>query len=229
MIAKEDLSSYLAQGYLQGTGVDYSGRAQKTAQSKLQRYGDAHYNNSSQRKQTCLERYGVTSYCATEQIRQQRQETSRRKYGVDHPMQSVVVQQHNQAHRNYEESLKKKAQTMVERYGVPYTLQSKELTQHFENSLVAKYGVRRYAQTCEYHRQAKKRYEYQGELFDSLPEVALWVYAKDHGEEIVRTPCSFEYEWEGQIHHYFPDFYYRGQLVEIKGNHFFEGEKMINP
>lgn len=48
----------------------------------------------------------------------------------------------------------------------------------------------------------------------------MWIYAKDHSEEIKREPCCFEYIFEGKKHKYFPDFKYKGQLIEIKGKQF---------
>lgn len=40
----------------------------------------------------------------------------------------------------------------------------------------------------------------------------------------------FEYEYEGKKHKYFPDFKYKGQFIEIKGNQFFkEDGTMQNP
>ena len=48
--------------------------------------------------------------------------------------------------------------------------------------------------------------------------MALWIFAKDHGEEISRCPCSFEYVVDGKVHKYFPDFMYKNELVEIKGD-----------
>lgn len=44
----------------------------------------------------------------------------------------------------------------------------------------------------------RKRYLYQNQHFDSSWELALWIYAKDHNEEIEREPCCFEYEFEGK-------------------------------
>lgn len=59
-------------------------------------------------------------------------------------------------------------------------------------------------------------YKYDEVLFDSSWELALWIYARDHNEEIEREPCCFEYEYNGKVHKYFPDFRYKGKLIEIK-------------
>ena len=74
---------------------------------------------------------------------------------------------------------------------------------------------------------------YDNERFDSFPELAVWIYAKDYSWEIEREPVSFKYIVEEKEHYYFPDFRINGQLVEIKGLQFFEDKdptkKMINP
>lgn len=40
----------------------------------------------------------------------------------------------------------------------------------------------------EIRRKACKKYNYEGQMFDSSWELALWIYAKDHNEEIERDP-----------------------------------------
>ncbi len=73
-------------------------------------------------------------------------------------------------------------------------------------------------------------YRYDNQSFDSSWELALWIYAKDHNEDIEREPISFEYEFENKIKHYIPDFRYNGQLVEVKGSHFFDEDGYLrNP
>lgn len=70
--------------------------------------------------------------------------------------------------------------------------------------------------------KAVHRYMYDGELFDSSWELALWIYAKDHGEDIKRCPTVLMWSFNDQNHEYYPDFEYNGQLVEIKGEQFFK-------
>lgn len=40
---------------------------------------------------------------------------------------------------------------------------------------------------------------------------------------------SFEYEFEGAVHKYFPDFKVGNWLVEVKGDHFFKDDEMVCP
>lgn len=76
----------------------------------------------------------------------------------------------------------------------------------------------------------KTIYYDNGVEFDSLPELALWRYAKDHNEEIVRTPIRFKYECCGKEHYCYPDFLYKGELIEIKGPHLINSEGILtNP
>ena len=73
------------------------------------------------------------------------------------------------------------------------------------------------------------RYRVDGEYFDSLPELALWVYAKDHNEEIEHESVSLFYFIDDKLHRYFPDFKYNNKLVEIKGNHLVDNEGNLLP
>lgn len=97
-------------------------------------------------------------------------------------------------------------------------------------TMVDKYGVEHFSQTSDFALVRKAKYEFKNERFDSLPELALYLYAKDHGEPITRLPKYFEYKYGGKMCRYFPDFEYNGKLIEIKGDQFFDADgRMINP
>lgn len=91
------------------------------------------------------------------------------------------------------------------------------------------YGTDYYFQSNEMQHTRRKAYKMSNASFDSLPELALYLYALFHNESIIRNPVRFEYEFDGKTHYYFPDFCYNSQLIELKGSHFFEGGRMINP
>ena len=82
-------------------------------------------------------------------------------------------------------------------------------------------------------RISKNRYKYCDTYFDSAWELALWIYAKDHNEEIIREPIRLEFIYGGKPRKYYPDFKYKGKLIEIKGNHYFlnndPSKRMIFP
>lgn len=89
------------------------------------------------------------------------------------------------------------------------------------------------SRTKEYWKEIRSKshhsYFYEGLDFDSSWELAVWIYAKDHGLGIEREPIMFEYEVNGKVKKYFPDFKLNEDLIEVKGDHFFKNGKMICP
>lgn len=60
---------------------------------------------------------------------------------------------------------------------------------------------------------------YKGFYCDSSWELAWVIYNLDHGIKFTRYDGYFEYEFEGRLHKYYPDFELDdGTIVEIKGN-----------
>lgn len=119
------------------------------------------------------------------------------------------------------------------KYGVSNQFQRAEIKNKSKDTSLKKYGVEFYTQTIEYHRIAQTKYIYDNNSFDSFPELATWIYAKDHGMSIIREPLKLEYIYDSKLHYYIPDFLINGRLIEIKGLQFFEDKditkKMINP
>lgn len=72
---------------------------------------------------------------------------------------------------------------------------------------------------------------YDGIKFNSMWEIMVYLYHKDHGDEIIREPETLTYyDKEGKPHKYKPDFSINGELVEIKGKQFFNDEgDLVNP
>ena len=91
-----------------------------------------------------------------------------------------------------------------------------------------RYGVRSYAQTPEFHKNARKRYMYKGEKFDSSWELYYYVYMIEHGHNIVRnTQLFYQYEYMGNPYRYFPDFIVDGKVVEIKGDYLVDADNHL--
>lgn len=119
------------------------------------------------------------------------------------------------------------------KYGVENQFQRNEIQDKIKQTLLQKYGYEYIAQVRDVYKKSLTKYYFDGESFDSFPEVAVWIFAKDHNWDIEREPISFKYEYENKVHLYFPDFCINGQYVEIKGLQFFENKdpnkSMINP
>ena len=111
---------------------------------------------------------------------------------------------------------------------------SKERKQEIENKKQATclkhFGVRYPAQSSEVRKKCRKKHTYDGIQFDSLTEIAFYIWLKDNNISFEYQPkCKFTYEFDGKTWTYFPDFKVNGQYVEIKGDHFFKNGKMICP
>lgn len=178
---------------------------------------------------TCLERYGTTNGGWTAQAQEKIKQTNLEKYGVEYSWQSE-----NSKLKANKTKLKKFGRIDVgqfgteehnnaikAKYGVDHPMESDEIKQRLDEHMIKKYGVNRYAKTLEFHKKARKLYEYNTEKFDSSWELALWIYATDHNEEIIRCPIILEYEYNNTVHKYCPDFSYNGELIEVKGDHLF--------
>ena len=58
----------------------------------------------------------------------------------------------------------------------------------------------------------------------------MYIYCKENGIDIKKEPTTIKYMYNGNEYVYVPDFSINGQLVEIKGDHFFnKNGELINP
>ena len=105
-------------------------------------------------------------------------------------------------------------------------MQNSEINKKRRKTFLDRYGP--------YYLNLKQRYCADGEYFDSAWELAVWLYCTSKNISIIRNPCVFEYNFEGEKHSYYPDFQIEDLLVEIKGPHFFSiwgntSSELINP
>ena len=189
----------------------------------------------------CREKYGVDNASQAEEVKLKKEKKALEKYGVTNVAKAPEVQAAIQA-------------TNLDRYGAPTYFQSTEGKNAIKKSCKERYGVEHYSQTNEYIEKCKatnqknygadwphqnrefmrnmqKRYTYNGLHFDSKPELAYYIWLKDNNISFEYQPnISFEYEFDGEVHTYEPDFIIEGTIVEIKGDHFFkEDGTMQNP
>lgn len=99
------------KGFAYKSDETLKNRVQKTAKTKLDRYGSETYNNSEKNKQTCLKNYGTENPMKSEKVKAKIRQTNLDKYGVENPFQS-------------EEVKAKQKQTLLEKYGVEYIAQT---------------------------------------------------------------------------------------------------------
>lgn len=158
-------------------------------------------------KQTCLNKYGVEYAAQAKSIKDKIKQTCIETYGVDNYAKTA-------------ECRDKIIKTCLDRYGRSNIGQFGS-PEHLK-AIIDKYGVEYYSQTQEARQKQRVFYKYDSEYFDSLPELAVWVYAKNHNIEIIRLPLKIKYIFNNSEHYYFPDFLYNGNLLEIKGDHLYK-------
>ena len=104
-----------------------------------------------------------------------------------------------------------------------------------EESCLKKYGVKCTSQVPAIRSKQQHRYVYNGIAFDSMPEIAFYIWLNDVKDilniDFAYSPnISFKYVHDGKTHLYFPDFKVEDQLFELKGDQFFtEDGKMTCP
>lgn len=161
-------------------------------------------------KETNLKRHGNENYVNVKKIK----ETKLKKYGMD----------------NYVNP-EKQHKTNLEKYGVSCVLTLPEIKEKRYKTMLKRYGVKHALQYHDFFCKSKKKYEYDGKMFDSKPEIEFYKKLKENFTDFEYQPdISFTYEYDGAIHQYSPDFRIGRSYYEIKGRHFFEENgKMINP
>lgn len=194
---------------------------EKIKQTNLERYGIENVAKNPAIKQKAVEtnlaKYGVENYAKTAECKEKIKQTCLDRYGVEYSLQS-------------EEVKLKGVQTCLKKYGVEHAASVPEVQEKAKQTSIARFGATHYSKTFNFHNRIRKHYIYKNQSFDSLPELAVWVYCIDNNISIKKNPCSFEYLFCGKTYNYFPDFEIDGKLVEIKGDHFFkEDGTMQNP
>ena len=222
----------------------------KMRQTKVERYGDESYNNTAQTKATRLKKYGrdnvgefgspehdaamIAKYgtkdaLKNEALRKKAEATCLKHYGVKHPIENKELNE-------------KRRQTMLTRHGVEGMLQMPDYYRRAKDGMLRKYGVlnsseipgvrEKISETWQSKtaeeivsmrkKAAWKNYCYNGEYFDSLPELSFFLYNKlVKKNNIKRSNAVFVYKFDNKAYKYLPDFEINGKLIEIKGDHLF--------
>ena len=131
-------------------------------------------------------------------------------YGVDNNMKC-------------EKGKKEYCAAIQKKYGKDYFVETEQFQQKHRINYKKKTGYSHQAQNPEVQSKMKKRYLFEDKTFDSLTEIALYIWLKDNNKAFEYQPkVSFTYEYDGKQFSYFPDFIIDGAFFEIKGDHFFK-------
>ena len=132
------------------------------------------------------------------------------------------------------EEKKKKVEGYLKWYNSLTDEEKEDRSRRISEGIKKRIAERTDAQKLEIRKKASShlgKYKTEdGEVFDSSWELKFFEFHKNKGDEIKREPCILHFEFEGVTHSFIPDFEVNGQLIEIKGNQFFDKNgKMINP
>ena len=203
---------------------------EKSADTRLARYGDRTYRNNTKRIETCRLKYG--SGTNGKKISESRLSFSDEKWAdIDNKSRNTKSAKYgNPTYNNSEKAAKtrqpnitiivnKCKTTCHEHHGYDCIFQKPEFIENNKKRPRS---------------HAKSKYEYKLISFDSAPELALFIWCEDHGIDFKFHPdLAFEYTYEGKTHVYHPDFIINGELIEIKGDHFFKdsdpSKELVNP
>ena len=238
-IKNTNLDRYGAEYPLQSSEIK-----ERWKNTNIEKYG-CEYSISSDEirektKSTNLERYGCENVFQSDEVKEKIKESNNLKYYVDYPLQSSGIKEKwkktNMEKYGCEYSINsqccqdKVKHSNLERYGCENVFQSDEVKEKIKHTNLEKYGFENYTQTKEFAKYHRKSIEYDGLSFDSSWEVIVYRYCKDNNIQCDYQPnIIFEYEYDGKKHYYHPDFLINGKIYEVKGEHFFNGDKMICP
>lgn len=197
--------------------------------------------NVQKRKiRTTQKHFGVDNPRQSKEIKERCKQTCLEKYGTEYPSQNVNVKQktkdtmierYGDVISRVQEFKDKARETSMNKYGTEWYTQTDEFRKRFIETCKERYGTEYPIQNAEIFKKTKRKFEYDGTLFDSKWEIIFYMYLKRNNIKFEYQPkIKFEYEYEGKKHFYKPDFLLEdGRIIEIKGPQFFKDGKMINP
>lgn len=222
----------------------------KTTQTKkdttLERHGDPNYRNPQKTKETYIKNYGVDHPLKSNEFKDKLMQYNLETYGYDWWLNS------DECRRRQIQSIKdscgedvtnpfqatpvknKIKQTLLKNYGVDNisklpAVKEKKLKKMKSTSL-DKYGVEWPFQNPEVFAKSRRKLVYDNVQFDSFPEIAYYIWLKDHNIKFEYQPKTvFKYSYDGKDHFYHPDFLLvkENQFIEIKSSSSFIYGKMV--
>lgn len=249
---KEKIKNTCIEKYGDITSARNKDVRDKYRKTCIEKYGDDNVSKISifknKKIQTSLKNNGVMYPLQNDSILLKAHNTCIDRYGIDNPMKCLKIKKHfNDVFFNkygflwpgqVDEFFNKMKRTNLSRYGNEFYIATEEGKEKSKQTNILKYGTEFYSQSEEWKnripilsRKMSKRYNYKNILFDSSPELALFIYLSDSNISFTYHPeIVFYYFYNNKKYCYFPDFKVENELWEIKGDHFFNkfGE-LIDP
>ena len=181
-------------------------------------------------KSTMLEHYGVEHALQSDEIKSKFKNTCVDRFGVEYPIQRDDIKERMKitwTERNggfgFESDVVKNS--ILEKYNVDNASKLDWVKDKKRNTCIKHYGVDNYAKTRECHKLMHKSYtnpKYPDMTFGSSWEFLVYEFLLEKHIEFQYQPSiSFEYEYDGKVHTYHPDFMVGDKIFEVKGDNFF--------
>lgn len=218
--------------------------AELTARLRRQENGGKYFSVESleKRKRAFIAHYGIEHNMKSETGKEELRKGVERKYGagLSNVFQAEAIKEKSKAtklakygdenYSNRDKAAKTfKARPIEEKEAQRASFIGKSLEHFGVDHPMKDPSVARKSQANRKH----CRYAIDGNYFDSLPELCFYVCCQDFKISVECHPADRAVEYfdsAGNRHFYYPDFYLPRlkRLVEIKGDHFFEGKDPRN-
>lgn len=204
-----------------GTVENYQKQRSQKISKKLKEFYSDNSNKKDaleKRKNTNLEKYGVESTTSLKSV-QDKIKNAKYAEGNKKDIDKKISEKRNQ--------------TMIEKYGSKASqkqleaarllCKSNEFKEKRKQTCLRKYGTPTYLNNF-----GRNSFKINGQTFDSLWELAYFIWLQDHNIDFIFKPKSIKYfKSDGSEHYYYPDFF-TDHYIEIKGDHMMKNGKLIN-
>ena len=226
----KDIQNQKKQTTLNNFGVKWPTQSKEVQQT---------IQNALETKYGCRNAYNISSIKEKAQKNSHTSESNKKRNKSQSKTKKVLWSQPEYK----QDKLNKCINTNLQNFGKPWssnsdivrskisnTVKSEDCQNRTKQTNLKRYGVEYHTQSKHYINSAKKRYLYDSISFDSSWELAFYIYHIDKNIKIERSPCIIKYkDKNNKSRVYQPDFLVNDQLVEIKGEQFFDKNgKLIN-
>lgn len=138
-----------------------------------------------------------------------RKKNSLAKYGCEHPMQNesvkeklrkIMMQNHGHEYTFQCDAFKQKSKaTSLNNWGYEYPSQSPQFKQKVIETNQKNWGCDYPMQNSEFRKTITKSYEFDGNTFDSLPEMSFYIWLKDNNVQFQYQPNDIKIEYSDGI------------------------------
>jgi len=199
---KADILYKTKQAVLNKYGVDNYFKTEESKSITRNRTKEEWQKRNEKLKETVLERYGVDNISKLDSIKNKKKDTTRTHFDVDYSLQIDIP--------NREQ---KRRDTFIKKYNCVAPMQVKAFRDKQINTVQSKGPI---------FRPFNYKYLYDNIYFDSSWELYYYIYLQDNNISFTYHNDAIEYFIDDKKHIYYPDFNVNGQLIEIKGNQFFD-------